>query len=133
MRSLLEWLLALGVLAGAVWLAAPVVLQWLPVTQAPVTLVESASPAMPTGVPNSAEGTAFVMLPDGAVVRVGADERSVRRILPERWQVGERVTEQGVYGERHIIGYRIDQSRFWITLERTAPNTERRVTAIYVQ
>lgn len=133
MRSLLEWLLALGVLAGAAWLAAPVVLQWLPVRDAPITLVESATPALPQGVPGSAESMPFVMLPDGAVVRVGTEEKSVRRILPERWRAGDRVTEEGVFGDRYIVGYRIDQSRFWIVLERTAPNAERRVTAIYVQ
>lgn len=125
--------MALGVLAGAIWLVAPVVLQWLPVGDTPITLVESASPGMPRGVPESADSMPFVMLPDGAVVRVGADENSVRRTLPERWRAGERVTEAGIFGDRHILGYRIDQSRFWIVLERTSPNTERRITAIYVQ
>ena len=133
MRSLLEWLVALGLLAGAVWLVAPVVLQWLPVGDAPITLVESASPEMPRGIPETAASMPFVMLPDGAVVRIGADEKSVGRILPERWRAGERVTEKSVFGDRHIDGYRIDESRFWIVLERTSPNTERRVTAIYVE
>jgi hypothetical protein len=132
-RSLIEWLVALGVLAGAIWLVAPVALRWLPVGDTPITLVESATPRLPRGIPDSADSVPFVMLPDGAVVRVGADEKSIRRILPERWRSGDQVTEEGVFGDRHIMGYRIDQSRVWVVLERTSPNTERRITAIYVE
>ena len=133
MRSLIEWLVALGVLPGAIWLVAPVVVQWLPVGDTPITLVESATPRLPRGIPDSADNVPFVMLPDGAVVRVGADEKSVHRILPERWRAGDQVTEKGVFGDRHIVGYRIDQSRVWVVLERTSPDTERRITAIYVE
>lgn len=133
MRSLFEWCVALGILAGAVWLVAPVVLQWLPVGDTRITLVESATPELPGGIPDAANSTPFVMLPDGAMVRVGEEEASVRRILPERWRAGDQVTEESVFGDRHITSYRIDQSRFWIVTERTAPDSKRFVTAIYVE
>ncbi len=132
MRSVLEWLLALGVLAAVVWVVAPVVIRWLPLVDDPITLVESASPAMPRGIPDSAESMPFLMLPDGTVVRVGAEERTLRPVIA-RWLASAPETEDGVFGERHIAAYRIENSRFWVIFERTAPNTERRVTAIYVQ
>jgi hypothetical protein len=133
MRSVLEWLLALGVLAMVLWLSAPIIRWWLPGSADPVTLVESAPPALPGGVPAGAASVPFLMLPDGAVVRIGAPEAELSVLLPDRWLAGPRLTEAGVLGDRHVLPYQVDRTRFWVILDRTAVHEGPRVTAIYVE
>ena len=74
MRSLAEWVLALGVLAGAVWVGGPVVQRLAPPGSTSVTLVESALPDLPGDVPDDAESVPLLMLLDGGEVRLGMSE-----------------------------------------------------------
>jgi hypothetical protein len=133
MRSMLEWLLALGVLAAAIWLGVPLLRRWLPGLEDPVTLVESVTPGLPGGVPLGAVSVPLLILPDGATVRIGLSESALEAALPARWLAGPRLTEAGVIGERHVVPYQVDRSRFWVILDQTSPRADRSVTAIYVQ
>lgn len=131
MRSVTEWLFALGVLGGAVWLGRPVVQRLAPLPQSAVTLVESNLPALPSGVPSNAQSVPFVMLLDGGVIRLGMVESDLKGRV--RLTSGPPRAEKGVLGERAIQPYRSANTRFWVVLDRTSLNDERRVTAIYVR
>jgi hypothetical protein len=132
MRSVAEWLIALGVLGGAAWVGAPLVLQWIPQMSSSVTLVESALPALPVGVPPGAESVPFLMLLDGAEIRLGMAESDLRDSRVSRWSVGPAITEPGVIDERLVLPYRADSTRFWVVLDRTEMGKERQVTGIYL-
>jgi hypothetical protein len=132
-RSVFEWLVALAALAGIFGVVAPFVERWLPRPDDPVTVVEIESPARPPGVSAAARPVPFLMLPDGAVVRVGASEEEVAAALPSGSRAGPRLADAGVFGERRILSYAFDRTRFWVVLERTKPGAEHRATAIYVE
>src|SRR4051812_41244127 len=74
MRSLAEWGLALGALWLAAWLSWPWLRTLAPSASGTFTLVESALPALPSGVPPGAEDVPFLMLGSGVVVRRGMAE-----------------------------------------------------------
>jgi hypothetical protein len=130
---MVEWLLALGVLALALWLGAPLLQWWRPGTADPVTLVESATPELPQGVPAGVDSVPILMLADGETIRVGTPEPELETALPDRWLIGPRITEAGIFGDRHVLSYRVGRTRFWVILDHTSPQEERRVTAIYVE
>ncbi|MDH4062912.1 MAG: hypothetical protein OEW19_00825 [Acidobacteriota bacterium] len=135
MRSLLEWLLALVVLAGVVRVAGPVFGRLFPLSPgpAPVTLVESALPDLPTGVPAGAESAPLMILVDGTEVRLGMTEEELRTGPLSQWMAGPAVVEKGVIGERVILPFRSDRTRFWVVVDRIDTDRAREVTAIYVR
>jgi hypothetical protein len=132
MRSVAEWVLALGVLGGAAWVGTPLVRRWMPPLPSSVTLVESALPALPAGVPAGAESVPFLMLADDAVVRLGMDEGQLEDSRISQWSAGSAAAEEGVIDQRLILPYRSSGTRFWVVLDRTEVGKERQVTAIYV-
>lgn len=127
-----EWVVALGVVGGAAWVGAPLVQRWLPPLSSSVTLVESALPALPDGVPVAAESVPFLMLLDGAVVRLGMSEADLTTGRISRWAAGPATAEKGIFDERLILPYRSAGTRFWVVLDRTEVGKDRQVTAIYV-
>jgi hypothetical protein len=131
MRSVAEWLFALGVLGGAVWMGRPVVQRLAPPLPSAVTLVESDLPGLPSGVPSNAQSVPFVMLLDGGVIRLGMVESDLKSRV--RLTAGPPRAEKGVLGERSIQPYRSAKTRFWVVLDRMAVDREREVTAIYVR
>ena len=133
MRSLLEWLLALGVLAAAVWVAGPTVGRLIPPLPATVTLVESELPALPAGVPAGATSAPLVILFDGSEVRLGMTENDLLSGPISRFAVGSPVVERGVIGDRAILSFQADRLLFWVVLDRIAKDRERQVTAIYLR
>ncbi|MEZ5286986.1 MAG: hypothetical protein R2712_19705 [Vicinamibacterales bacterium] len=133
MRSLTEWLLALVVLAGVVWVGGPVMRRWVPVPTGTVTLVESELPALPTGVPAGSASEPLVILPDGAEVRVGMSEAAVQASSLHEYQAGTPIVEPGVIGNRVILPYRAGRTAFWVVLDRVERGRDPRVTAIYVR
>jgi len=133
MRSLTEWLLALGVLAGVVWASGPVVRRLIPTSSGTVVLVESDLPALPTGVPAGAASTPLVILVDGTEVRLGMTEPELRREPLSRWTAGPPVVEKGIIGDCLILPFRAGRTSVWVVLDRIAQNRERQVTAIYVR
>lgn len=132
MRSFAEWVVALGVLGGAAWAGAPYVQRWLPEMSSTVTLVESALPALPTGVPPGAESVPFLVLLDGTEIHPGMSESELRSLGVARWTTGPAIAEAGVIGQRHILPCRAGGTRFWVVLDRTEKGKERSVTAIYL-
>lgn len=133
MRSLAEWLLALAVLAGVVWLGGPVVRRVIPPPPGTVTLVESDLPALPTGVPARAVSAPLVILLDGTVVRLGMTEDELRRQPLSRWTAAPPIVEKGIIGDRIILSFRADRTPFWVVLDRIDRERERQVTAIYLR
>jgi hypothetical protein len=133
MRSLAEWALALGVLAGAVWMAAPVVQRLAPRGSSSVTLVESPLPDLPGNVPDDAESVPLLMLLDGSVVRVGMTEKTLATGSLPRWASGPGTIERGIIGDRLVRPFRCKNTRFWVVLDRMEAGHERQVTAIYVR
>lgn len=133
MRSLAEWIVALGLFAGVIWLGLPMVRPWMPAPASTVTLVESALPGLPDGVPGGSQSVPFLMLENGVSIRVGMSEREVNSRGLARASAGEPVVEAGVFGERLILPFHSGRSRFWVVLEKTGPDREREVTAIYVR
>lgn len=132
MRSVAEWLIAIGVLGVTAWVGAPLVLQWLPQMSSSVTLVESALPALPLGVPPGAQSVPFLMLLDDAEIRLGMAESELKEESVSRWAAGPASTEAGVIDDRLILPYRTAGTRFWVVLDRTEAGKERQVTAIYL-
>jgi len=133
MRSLVEWLLALGVLAGVVWVGAPVVQRLAPPGSSAVTLVESELPDLPGDVPADADGVPLLILLDGAVVRLGMTEKAFRARPFSRLTAGPVAIERGVIDDRMVLPFRSGATRFWVVLDRTEAEHERLVTAIYVR
>jgi hypothetical protein len=133
MRSLAEWIVALSVFAGVIWLGLPMVRRWIPPPSSAVTLVESALPAPPDGVPAGSQSVPFLMLENGLAVRLGMAEREIKSRALARATAGPPVVEPGVFDERLIVPFRDGRSRFWVVLEKTGPDREREVTAIYVR
>lgn len=132
MRSFAEWVVALGVLGGAAWVGVPYVERWLPQMSSTVTLVESALPALPSGVPPGAESVPFLLLLDGTEIRPGMGERELQGSGVARWTAGPAIAEAGVIDQRLILPCRAGGTRFWVVLDRTEAGKERRVTAIYL-
>jgi hypothetical protein len=97
-----------------------------------VTLVESALPALPAGVPPGAESVPFLMLIDGAEIRLGMAESELKERGVSRWATGRGTAEAGIFDERLILPYRAAGTRFWVVLDRTEVGRERQVTAIYL-
>jgi hypothetical protein len=133
MRSLIEWIVALGVFAGVIWMGLPMVRQWVPPPTSTVTLVESALPALPDGVPSGSQSVPFLMLENGVAVRLGMAEREVKSRSLARATAGPPAVEPGVFDQRITLPFRDGRSRFWVVLEKTGPGREREVTAIYVK
>lgn len=133
MRSLAEWLAALGVLAGAAWLGVPLLRQMTPLTSATVTLVESSLPALPDGVPAGARNVPVLILLDGTVIRLGMTEAAVTARSFPRWAAGPAVAVPGVVGQRMIRPGESGSTRFWLVFDRTAPDRDREITAIFVR
>lgn len=133
MRSLLEWVLAVGLLAAVVWAGAPVVQRLIPAPPGTVTLVQSALPDLPEGVPAGAESAPLVILPDGTEFRVGMTEPELAATPAARWASGEPLVRKGIFGDRVIRPYQAGRTAFWVVLDRIEPRGERQVTAIYVR
>ena len=133
MRSLVEWVVALGVFAGAIWLVLPTLREWAPLPTGTVTLVESTLPALPGGVPTGAQSVPFLMLESGQVIRLGMPEGGVKGHAVARLRAGPPTLEPGVIEERLILPFRDGRSRFWVVLDKTERGREREVTAIYVR
>ena len=133
MRSVLEWVLALGVLVGAVWVGGPVVQRLAPPGSTSVTLVESALPDLPGDVPDDAQSVPLLLLLDGSEVRLGMSEQAFHGRPFSRLIAGPVAVEKGVIDDRMVLPFRMGRSRFWVVLDRTEPGRERRVTAIYVK
>jgi hypothetical protein len=133
MRSLVEWLLALGVLAGVVWVGAPVVQRLAPQGSAAVTLVESVLPDLPGDVPDDAQSVPLLMLLDGGEVRLGMTEKAFSARPFSRLTAGPVAIEPGVIDDRMVLPLRSGATRFWVVLDRTEAGHERLVTAIYVK
>jgi hypothetical protein len=133
MRSLAEWVLALGVLTGAAWVAGPVVRRLAPLGSSSVTLVESALPDLPGDVPDDAQSVPLLMLLDGGEVRLGMSEEAFGARPFSRLRDGPVAVEKGVIDERRVLPFRSGRSRFWVVLDRTEAGRERLVTAIYVR
>ena len=66
-------------------------------------------------------------------IRLGMAEREVKSRALARATAGSPSVEPGVFGERLILPFRDGRSRFWLVLEKTGPDREREVTAIYVR
>jgi len=133
MRSLAEWVLALGIMWLVVWLGSPLVRRLAPLSPGTFTLVESALPALPAGVPAGAETVPLLILEGEAVIRLGMSEGEVRAPRFTRFTAGPPLSEPGVLGDRAILPFRSGPSRFWVVLDRTAVGREREVTAVYVR
>lgn len=132
MRSVAEWLFALGILGAVAWVGSPLILQWIPQMSSSVTLVESALPALPLGVPPGAASVPFLVLLDGAEIRRGMAEHELRDSGVAQWAAGSATTEPGVIDERLIFPYRAAGTRFWVVLDRIEAGKPRQVTAIYL-
>jgi hypothetical protein len=133
MRSLAEWVLALGVVWAGMWLGWPLVQRLAPPASGTFTLVESALPALPAGVPAGAESVPFLVLETGSMLQRGMAEARLTRPPFSRYGAGAPITEPGVLGPRTILPFRSGASRFWVVLDRTEAGREREVTAIYVR
>ena len=133
MRSLVEWVVALGVFTGAIWLVLPALREWAPLPTGTVTLVESSLPALPGGVPAGAESVPLLMLESGQAIRLGMPEAEVKAHALTRLRAGPPTLEPGVIDERLILPFRDGRSRFWVVLDKTEPGRAREVTAIYVR
>ncbi len=133
MRSLAEWILALGVLVGAVWMGGSVVQRLAPPGSTTVTLVESVLPNLPGDVPGDAQSVPLLLLLDGSEVRLGLTEKAVRGRPFSRLTAGPVAIEKGVIDDRLVLPFRSGHSRFWVVLDRTEAGRERLVTAIYVK
>jgi hypothetical protein len=133
MRSLVEWIVALSLFAGAIWLGLPWVREWAPLPTDTVTLVESPLPALPGGVPPGAESVPFLMLESGVEIRVGLAERELKSRAMAHLAPGPPTLEPGVIDERLVLPFRDGRSRFWVVLDKTGPRRDREVTAIYVR
>ena len=133
MRSLAEWVVALGVLVGAVWVGGPFVERLAPPGATSVTLVESALPRLPGGVPDGAESVPLLVLLDGSEIRLGMNEQTFHARAFSRLSAGPIDIEKGVIDERMVLPFRTGHSRFWVVLDRTEAGRERSVTAIYVK
>ena len=132
MRSLGEWVLALGVLWLAAWVSWPLI-AGLASPPGAFTLVESALPALPEGVPPGAENVPFFMLESGLAVRRGTPETELHGSALAPYAAGPPLSEQGVLGERMVMPFKSGASRFWVVVDRTEVGREREVTAIYVR
>jgi hypothetical protein len=133
MRSLVEWIVALGLFAGAMWLGLPWVRELAPLPTGTVTLVESELPALPAGVPSGAESVPLLMLESGVEIRVGLGERELKSRAMAHLTAGPPTLEPGVIDERLVLPLRDGRSRFWVVLDKTGPRRDREVTAIYVR
>ncbi len=133
MRSLAEWVIALGVLAGMVRVVVPLVRQWTPLGSATVTLVESSLPSVPPGIPASAQPVPFLILLDGTSVRLGMPESALAAPPFPRLIVAPSVAVAGVFDSRLIRAFQSGSTRFWVVLDRMAPGQDREVTGIYVR
>jgi hypothetical protein len=132
MRSLAEWVLSLSVVGGLIWLALPVVRGLAPLPGGTI-LVESALPALPPGVPAGADSVSFLILDGDRVIRLGMDEHALRTGSYQLYTAGPAASEPGVLGERTVLPFRAGPSRFWVVLDRTGPDRDREVTAIYIR
>jgi hypothetical protein len=133
MRSLAEWVLALGVVWAGLWLGWPLVQRLAPPASGTFTLVESALPALPAGVPAGAQNVPFLVLETGSTLQRGMAEARLTAPSFSRHTAGAPITEPGVLGPRTILPLRSGASRFWVVLDRTEAGREREVTAIYVR
>jgi hypothetical protein len=133
MRSLGEWVLALGVIWLALKVGMPLVRGLEPVPSGTYALVESALPALPSGVPSAAQAVPLLILDSGFEIHLGMTERDVRTRQLVRLSVGAPQEEPGVLGRRAVLSFRAGPSRFWLVLDRTEAGREREVTGIYVR
>jgi hypothetical protein len=132
MRSFAEWLLAMGVLSGVVWVGTPLVQRLAPLGSSSVVSVQSALPDFPGHVPERAQSVPMLMLEDGAVVRLGMAEAEIRGAVLARWVDGPAISEEGVLDNRSVVPFKAGNTRFWVVLDRTEMGQDRRVTGIYV-
>jgi len=133
MRSLGEWVLALGVLWLTVWVSWPLLTGLAPSPPGTFALVESPLPAPPEGVPAGAENVPFLMLESGAAVKRGMPETELHGSALAACSAGPPVSERGVLGERTVMPFKSGPSNFWVVVDRTEIGREREVTAIYVK
>lgn len=133
MRSLAEWLLALGVLWLAAWVSSPLLQDLAPPPPGAFALVESALPALPVGIPSGAESVPFFMFESDVMVRRGMPETELHRSALAAYADGPPLSEPGVLGERTVMPFKSGPSRFWVVVDRTEVGREREVTAIYLK
>ena len=133
MRSLAEWVLALGALWLAAWVSWPLVAGLAPSPPGAFALVESPLPALPEGVPAGAENVPFFMLESGVAVRRGMPETELHGSALAAFAAGPPLSEQGVLGERTVMPFKSGASRFWVVVDRTEVGREREVTGVYVK
>lgn len=132
MRSAAEWLCALVIVWLVLWVGLPWLRGLAPPSGAAITLVQSALPALPDGVPAAATSVPLLILGDDLAIRVGMAEQDLRTHTVAGLTAAPARTLLGILGERTVLAYQSGDSRFWVVLDRTGLGRERQVTAIYV-
>lgn len=133
LSSLVEWLLAAAIMAGALLVAGISVQEFRSVQAVTPVIAGEAPPAeAPQAVPPGAVSVPILLLADGTHIRVGDSQSAVLRRLGAEAQIGPDAVERRGSDERVTRFYGRAGSRFVLVLEPTAPGGEPRVSGIYL-
>jgi hypothetical protein len=125
----LEWLGAVAILVGVVWLASSRIREWVGPLPAAIDEVELGGAP---GIPEAATEVPLLVLIDGTEIKVGDTHAALSKTLEEKHATGPSQTTTGDFGERWVRSYRHGETRFIVVCERSEPDDVLKVAGIYL-
>ena len=132
-RSVVEWVLAAGLLSGLVGLGSVALREVRTVSAVTPVIAREAAAQVPTAnVPGGAVSVPVLLLSEALEIRVGD---AAAEVLARLRGVRDLVTpsaERGPNGERQTRVMEFDGTRFVLVVEPFARDAEPRIAAIYL-
>jgi hypothetical protein len=133
LAPLLEWLIAAGFLAAAVWVGTMIARE-LPSTPRRAAAASVLPPAdVPAAIPARAVSVSVLPLADGKELRIGDTLASVAQRLGRAAESGRQAVDRSAFGERLTRFYEYAGSRFILVFERLERGGDVKVAAIFLQ
>lgn len=134
LAPLVEWLIAAGCLAAAVWVGAMLANELrAPSRREPGRAAALPAVDVPAVVPARAVSVPLLPLADGKELRIGDTLTSVAALLGRAAESGRQVVDRGSVGERLTRFYEYAGSRFILVFEPFERDGDVKVAAIYLQ
>jgi hypothetical protein len=132
--SVLEWMLAAGVIIAVVAVGSIVVREFRTVRPVmPVMASEAPAEESAAGLPARAVSVPLLILDEGKTLRVADRESEVERLVGRDARVGQDTVERRNGADRIIRAYDYLGTRFVVVFDASADGDEPEVAAIYLE
>jgi hypothetical protein len=130
----LQWVLAVGFLAGAVVVGANVVREFRAVTgNVTGSAIAAGEDPPPTSVPGGAVSLPVLLFDDGKGIRLGDSATHIAALLGRGAEVGRHEVDGAADGERLTRFYEYRGRRFVLVFTLAASHTDPAIIAIYLE